>query len=359
MKKALVFLFIGLSLLMPCIVESNSLVATTRGKPGSDPLFCTITAPRDGATVSGGVTVTVEASGTPTITIDGTSVGKTYSYEWNTEMSLDGSVEIAASYRKAKVSITVTVANGGSPPPPPPPPPTGEGDGVVRKYAVLVGISEYKAISGLSFCDEDVIDWYNHLNPQGFTMTILGDNKNWLPSYDGLATEANVKAAVAYYLSIADGDDIFVFMSSGHGYKEGKLHMLEMWDSCDGIDGEDGTIYDFEFKDMFAPAVCNWFIQLDHCYSGGMDEVMTNPNADKGYMATTCTGKGWGYDEPDYENGAWNYFFLEYSWQQHFGGSFSVSMEEVFAYAFAAYPYGGVSAPMEFDGNPSAPFYLA
>jgi hypothetical protein len=356
MKKVTALLLIGISFTMLCMVTSNPSVVTTRAKPGSSPLFCTITAPSAGATVSGTVTVTVESSGTPTLTIGGVNMGKTYTLDWDTTAWSNGEVEIAAGYRNAKDSIIVTVDNGGSPPPPPPPP--GDGDGVVKKYAVLVGISDYKAISGLSFCDEDVIDWYNHLNPNGFQIQTLTDHKNWVPGTADLATEANVKAAVANVLAQADGDDIFVFMSSGHGYKEKQLHMLEMWDSMDGQDGEDGTIYDFEFKDMFAPAVCRWFIQLDHCYSGGMDEVMSNPNADKGYMATTCSDKGWGYDEPDFENGAWNYFFLEYSWQSHFGGSFDVSMEDVFAYALASYPYGGGSTPQEFDGNLASPFFL-
>jgi hypothetical protein len=31
----------------------------------------------------------------------------------------------------------------------------------VQKYAVIVGISDYKAISDLSFCDEDASDWFN------------------------------------------------------------------------------------------------------------------------------------------------------------------------------------------------------
>jgi hypothetical protein len=357
MKKLVLLLFIGILLSSFAVTTSNSSVVTTRAKPGSSPLFCTITAPSAGATVSGIVTITVEASGTPTITAGGVNLGKAYSVDWDTATASNGEVVISASYRNAKDSITVTVDNGGSLPPPPPPP-SGDGDGVVKKYAVLVGISEYKAISGLSFCDEDVIDWYNHLNPNGFQIQTFSDGKNWVPGTNDLATEANVKAAVANVIAQADGDDIFVFMSSGHGYKEGKLHMLEMWDSMDGVNGEDGTIYDFEFKDMFAPAVCRWFIQLDHCYSGGMDEVMENPNANKGYMATTCSDRGWGYDEPDYENGAWNYFFLEYAWQQHFGGSFDVSMEDIFAYALEAYPYGGGSTPQEFDGDLSSPFFL-
>ncbi|MBN1329937.1 MAG: hypothetical protein JXA54_10735, partial [Candidatus Heimdallarchaeota archaeon] len=40
------------------------------------------------------------------------------------------------------------------------------GDGVVNRYAVIVGISDYKAISDLSYCDEDANDWFNQLDPR-------------------------------------------------------------------------------------------------------------------------------------------------------------------------------------------------
>jgi hypothetical protein len=49
----------------------------------------------------------------------------------------------------------------------------------VQKYAVIVGISDYKAISDLSFCDEDASDWYDFitgaLGVPTSHVTVLGD----------------------------------------------------------------------------------------------------------------------------------------------------------------------------------------
>ena len=129
-----------------------------------------------------------------------------------------------------------------------------------------------------------------------------------------------------------------------------------MWDTSAGENGENGLIYDSEFQTMMAPAVSNVFIFLDHCNSGGMNELMSNSNADKIYMATTCTADGYGYDDPSHLNGAWTYWFLEHTLIGQYGGT--ASMEATFAYAASVYPFGGDDAPMEFDGNAGADFYL-
>ncbi|MHA1221573.1 MAG: caspase family protein [Candidatus Heimdallarchaeota archaeon] len=226
------------------------------------------------------------------------------------------------------------------------------GDGIVDKYAVIVGISDYKAISDLSYCDEDAT---------GYTCTVLGDNTNSYPQFDGLATEANVYAALAYYLALADDDDIVVFATSGHGgATRGRVRnsFLCMWDCGAGEEGYDGYIFDYEMAPVFKDAVCNWFIFLDHCNAGGMNEVMGNANSANGYMAVTCTDRGYGYDYPPGLNGAWTYFFLEVAWQGHFDGSFTVSMEDIFDYAVSIYPYTRKDLPQEFDGNAAVSFYL-
>ncbi|MBY8993617.1 MAG: caspase family protein [Candidatus Heimdallarchaeota archaeon] len=235
------------------------------------------------------------------------------------------------------------------------------GDSVVNKYAVIVGISDYEAISDLSYCDEDANDWYNQLDANGYTCKVLGDHTNSYLQYDGLATEDNVRQALAYYLSIADDDDIVVFATSGHGgATRGRVRdsFLCMWDCSSGENGYDGYIYDDELKAMYDGAVCKWFIFLDHCNSGGMNGVMSNANSANGYIAATCTAKGYGYDYPPGLNGAWTYFFLEIAWQEHFGGSMSVSMEEIFDYAVSIYPYDRKDLPQEFDGNVAVAFYL-
>jgi len=242
------------------------------------------------------------------------------------------------------------------------------GDGVVDLYAVIIGISDYKAISDLSYCDEDASDWYNYLAPLGYQITVLGDNhpENY-PQYDGLATEYNIKAAVAALVSVMDADDIFVYATSGHGSESqtggsGRTktyaQVICCWDSADGENGESGYLFDTEMQEMFADIIADTFIFVDHCFGGGFYEVMLNA-AGEGipwfYMTTTCTDDGYGYDYTTVENGAWTYFFLEFSLINHFGGS--ASMEDAFDYALANYLWDGGDTPWEFDYN-NNPFYL-
>ena len=85
---------------------------------------------------------------------------------------------------------------------------------------------------------------------------------------------------------------------------------------------------------------------------------MSLANAANGYLAVTCTDRGYGYDYTPGLNGAWTYFFLEIAWQEYFGGGYDVSMETIFDYAVSIYPYTRKDLPQEFDGNLAVDFYL-
>ncbi len=250
------------------------------------------------------------------------------------------------------ITATITSSGGGG---------GSGGDGVVNRYAVIVGISDYKAISDLSYCDEDATDWYNYLHNMGYQIVVYGDtHSSNYPRYDGVATEANVKAAISNMVQNADADDIIAYISSGHGSGDGNGNSyLCMWDCSSGENGEDGNLYDTELAELFAPATANVFIFLDHCYSGGMDEVVTqNSNGDKVFLTTTCTANGYGYDDSDHQNGAWTYWFLEAGLIGHFNSDPNTSMEDAFAWAVSQYPHSGGDTPQKFDGNTSQYFYL-
>ena len=81
-----------------------------RGKPG---VTVDITNPGDGDTVSGTVTITVDATYTPTISIDGTAVITDNTYTWYTDQYADGTHTIGAATRGVTDTHTVTVSNGG------------------------------------------------------------------------------------------------------------------------------------------------------------------------------------------------------------------------------------------------------
>jgi hypothetical protein len=325
--KKLVSLLLIVSMCM--IVLTSSPVTGIRAPPSKG--SCTITAPVNGAEVSGTVTIVVDATSTPEILIDGAVVATAYSYDWDTTGETDGDHIIKADLgRGVKDEITVTVNNGGTPPPPPPPPPGG--DGVVNKWAVIWGVSDYKAISDLSFCDEDVDDWFSYLNSEYTIVAKLVDSQ---------ATEYAIKQAVAEVISLADADDQIVYTSSGHGGLSGRTSYLCAWDCNAGENGENGFILDTEFAEMWANTPCKTFIFLDHCHSGGMDEVMKTGI----YMTTTCTVRGYGYDVPAYSNGAWTYWYLEAG----LVGQGFTTAEDCFDWASANYPYGSKDAPQEFD----------
>ncbi|MFX0062256.1 MAG: Ig-like domain-containing protein [Candidatus Hermodarchaeota archaeon] len=331
----------------------------TTGPPPPDttPPTVSITNPADGATVGGTISVTASASDNVGVDkvefyIDGslqaTDTSPPYSYSWDTTSYSDGSHTIMAkaydtSGNTNTDTITVTVDN------------TGGGN----KYAIIVGISDYQSISDLSYCDEDATDWYYHLNGMGYDCQVYGDgHTSDYPIYTGTAYESTVRSAIQNLASVAQPGDTVVFTTSGHGSGNGYgSSYLCMYDCS----GSQGCYYDTELAadiGLFADGV-KIFVFIDHCYSGGMGpELMALSNSANIYVATTCTQNGYGYDDPSHQNGAWTYYFLAYSWQQHFNSNPHQSMESVFDYALSNYPHGGGDTPQEFDGNSGAYFYL-
>jgi hypothetical protein len=229
------------------------------------------------------------------------------------------------------------------------------------RYAVIVGISDYKAISDLSFCDEDASDWYNYLLSIGYlaeNIWVFGDaHSNNYPVWNGYATEANVKAALSNMIAMADNDDIVNFITSGHGSGDGNGEsFLCMWDCDSGESGEDGSFYDHEIAAIFGDAISKVHIFIDHCYSGGNGpELMALGNSANIFCTTTCTDNGYGYDDSAHTNGMWTYWFLEAGLIGHFGGSADTAMEDAFAWASANYPKQPPSgdAPEMYDGDGS------
>ncbi|MDF1540955.1 MAG: caspase family protein, partial [Candidatus Thorarchaeota archaeon] len=337
---------------------------TYSGPDTTDPSV-TINSPANGATVSGTTTISFTASdengiSSRRILVDGAQVSTASSYNWDTTGYSDGSSHTIRceatdpSGNTGYQQISVTVDNSGG----------GGGDGIVRKWAVIVGISDYQAISDLSYCDEDATDWYNYLNGvmDYDYIRVLGDgHTSNYPSYYADANEYNVKASLTWMINGADEDDVIAFISSGHGSGTGTgSSYLCMWDCSSGDNGEDGNLYDTELDNYIGSSVASRiFIFLDHCYSGGfIPEMQALSNHANIYITTTCTDDGYGYDDPSHNNGAWTYYFLDYGLKNHYGSNPNTLMEDCFAYALAAYPHGGGDTPQQYDGNTASGFKL-
>ncbi len=229
-----------------------------------------------------------------------------------------------------------------------------------KKYAIIIGISDYGYISDLNYGDEDASDWYYHLTELGYSCEVYGDfNQENYPIWNGCANENRVRKAIQDLALIARPGDHIVITTSGHGGNDCSEYLC-MWD-CGYPDYYDGCYFDTELAsdiELFDTGI-NMFFLLDNCFTGGIgSELMTTSNKEYIYCVTPCTSKGWGFDSEMYQNGLWNYYFLDYSWQNHFCGYPFQSMESVFQYAHENYPLGGECEPQEFDGNRNIDFYL-
>jgi hypothetical protein len=229
----------------------------------------------------------------------------------------------------------------------PPPDTTGVGsagpaskagaDGIVKKYALCVGVSNYidSRIGDLSYCDEDAADWKSALQSRGYSVSSLVDSQ---------AKESAVESALFSIIASADADDQIVFATSGHGTSSSGSQLL-LYADCyanptDGDGFYAGIVPDKELANWFAKCTSKVLIITDHCNSGGLTEAIHTGMI----LQATCGASGYGYDVPDYNNGAFTYWYVHKALAQGYNNA-----EAAFAYVAANYPYGGKDAPVMKD----------
>ena len=367
MKRARTFFltFILLSSFF-IIFTPTSLLAETKTKPPSPPGLnkapkVSITAPIDGSVVSDLVTITIDATDKEDgvlvvdLFIDSVFIIHANTYNWDTTSYTDGThilVAEAVDSQGATGSDTITVTvDNGSPPPPPPP---------GNYYALIVGVSDYAEINDLDYCDEDATDWYYYLDGIGYdNIVVLGDgHPSDYPKYDGLATKANILLELENLCSGKDSGDIIAFIFSGHGAAFDRTqHTICPYDTSAYT--WDYDIFDYELAPIIGGSEAGQiFMFFDSCSSGGfIPELQANNPVGTMYVTTTCAAKGYGYDEPAYENGAWTYWFLDAGLLQ--AGSGHEDMEGNFDWAYSYYPHMGKNdRPQEWDEDGSNLFYL-
>lgn len=211
-----------------------------------------------------------------------------------------------------------------------------------KKIAILVGVSDYKYISDLSFCDEDASSWYTFFKKRGYDIFVYGDTHiNNYPIYSGLATEAIVRAKIKETINNLGQDDIMAFVTSGHGSGDGKGNSFLCMYDCNS--SPEGSYTDKEFFGDIKNAKCKIFSFFDNCYSGGMlDELSKMNNI---FATSTCNEKGFGYDDVRSKNGMWTQVFLEDTLYKLIN-DLTINLVYVFNNAVAKYPYSGNDRPI-------------
>ena len=233
-------------------------------------------------------------------------------------------------------------------------------DGKTDKYALLVGINDYKTPPDTQYADNDVNAWYEFLSSGGYSeIYVLGDThpENYVV-YNDKATEHNIKHYLLYDLVYrADADDIIAFVFSGHGgaTESGHIGYICAWDYSAGENGEDGRMTEYEIRDIIKLAGARVFLFFDSCYSGYVDAPIDSTNG-KNIMILTA---GYGLEYPLYskERGSWTYFFLETSQNnpsQAVEALFKIAKDKYNAY----YALQSGAGPVMHDGDITKNFYL-
>lgn len=169
-----------------------------------------------------------------------------------------------------------------------------------KRRAVIVGVSDYRQISDLHWCDEDATLWWRYLGGMGFQIQLLGDETSPYPIKHQLATVRNVSRAIRAMATDGVAEHM-VFVSSGHGAGDGSgnSYLCMLSDPEFGQDGDEvaGKYTDKRLADDLAlgSRPDSWtFCVLDHCFSGGMLPEMKN-SVQNIFATSTCTEDGYGY----------------------------------------------------------------
>jgi hypothetical protein len=181
------------------------------------------------------------------------------------------------------------------PPPTPDPTPDPTGDGVVRKFAVVIGISDYASdANDLEYCDDDANDWKAYLVSQGYSVNLLLNTQ---------ASADNILAALQNLANSEDGDDMVAFVYSGHGYYY-KAYRQSTIVSSDEYLILENTIE--AITDTFESQ--HVFMFLDCCNAGTFSNIV---NA--GWVAGIGSTKtSYTYDgTADMKNGIYTYYAME------------------------------------------------
>jgi hypothetical protein len=220
---------------------------------------------------------------------------------------------------------------------------TGNSPRVPRAYAVAVGVSVYRYISHLSFCDEDCVSWCDFLTRGQYVVHVLGDGVSSYAPFvpQAVATEENIRRHIQAVLEVIQEGDLFVFATSGHGSGDGKGHS---WLCCvDEHNVPDGEYDDSELAEDLSAIVARGaktFAFVDHCFSGGLIDDMQRkcPDSENWFMATTCSEAGYGFDDSSTHHGAWTYSFLIQGLETRYKDA-NPPLGDVFDYARSVYRF--------------------
>ena len=178
-------------------------------------------------------------------------------------------------------------------------------DPSVNKWAVIIGISDYRGKSNdLEYCDDDAQDMYNYLIDGGYPEGNIKLLK------DGSAKSNVIVSAIDWLDSWENAGSEVVFFFSGHGstydgYPDGDTEYTD-----EGIVSADLVmILDGQLRQLFSSFDSQKIsFTFDTCFSGGMDDLAGSGRV----VVTACAEDELSFDGTStLQNGVFTYFYMQ------------------------------------------------
>ncbi len=207
-----------------------------------------------------------------------------------------------------------------------------------EKYAVVVGIADYPGHgSDLDYPDEDADYWESYLTERGYTVHKLIDSQ---------ATRDNILSEIAWMAGVEGPGSHCVFTYSGHGDHDGGSYILDYT--------EEG-LWDHELGAAFSSFESEHIMFFfDCCASGGYDDDLRGEGR---YVAEACGIHEYSLDDPDYEHGAFTYWFLISGLAAHQSWSVEDAFDHAYDHCSSDYDWDNFH-PEEWDSEPGTPFRI-
>ena len=178
-------------------------------------------------------------------------------------------------------------------------------DPSVDKWAVVIGISDYRGKQNdLQYCDDDAMDMYNYLISKGYP------EGNIKLLTDGAAKAKAIMSAIDWLNSWEGANSEVVFFYSGHGTT------YEGYDDGDDeytdeaiVSADLYLILDGQLKQKFSTFDSQKIsFTFDSCYSGGMNDLSDTGRV----VVAACDENEFSYDgTPSQQNGVFTYYYVD------------------------------------------------
>jgi hypothetical protein len=191
-------------------------------------------------------------------------------------------------------------------------------------WAVIVGVSDYKYLNDLQYCDDDAREISQELSP------VWGEDHVRVLT-DSQATRANIFSAIEWMADNADANDTVFFSFSGHGsdYLNGYFCPYDALPTSVSND-----ISSSQLASAFWPVNAEkTVIMLDICHAGEFQSSLTNSGRVI-MMASRADELSW--ESPSLHNSVFGYFLiraLDRFDDADANGDYELSAEEIAQYA--------------------------